>query len=255
MKKLFGYKQNLIAFIARCQNDAKKYFERCKRKWISLNWFLRRLIVGLYFRFLQKKDTCSEKIKAFFWHFSESVLTLWSLIFSGGIYVLKIPPYENSESLFLAVAAIIATMLAIVFSLRMLTVQEAAKSYGKVLKYFYRKDIKTITTFSSLGIFILFSVLLAIKYPLSPPFYIRLSCQLLILGVSMDLINAYNRHTARLLDPIYAIKLLLRETITHIQNTHKRITHLAQYQSFSLPFQGEKKQEQLENLIYSQKPE
>ncbi len=88
------------------------------------------------------------------------------------------------------------------------------------------------------------------------PVSLVLALSLAVLGVSLDILRWYHGHICRLLDPIHAVSLALKETKRAIDRTGAHVTQISrlQHQLLSAERQREVSVEAIESTIYPRIP-
>ena len=78
-------------------------------------------------------------------------------------------------------------------------------------------------TFVSLGVFCAASFLFAVRGLFLAPVSVVLGVSLAVLGISIDILRWYHGHVCRLLDPVYAVSLALKEAKQAIDRTKTHV--------------------------------
>lgn len=230
-------KQRLVQIRKRCTNSWKTFI---------FKWNLRLVLWGRRFRV---------------W-FSASVVSSFSI--TVATVILSVPQFRDVvdkfdplESILSQLGATYGTILALVLTLSIIPIQRAAEVWSTSIVRLYRRDPVTYTTFVSLGIFCVASFLLAVKelFPVSVSMVLALS--LSVLGVSLDILRWYHSHVCRLLDPVYAISVALKEAKRSIDHLNAQVSRVAQLQYHLLSTEQQQKfnVEAIESTIYPRFPD
>jgi hypothetical protein len=149
---------------------------------------------------------------------------LFSLIFIVSFLYsdITIENYDFSNVL-IALASIVGTILALVFTLSLIPVQNAASMWSFSVLRIYKKDRVSYRTFLLFGLAILFFILLSIfENCINDNFLILIL--FLFMGILLDSLKFYYKHVVSLMDPqsiLEKIKLQAFKTIDNIDTTAK----------------------------------
>lgn len=159
----------------------------------------------------------------------------------------------NADAFFLAIGALIGTILALVLSLSIIPIQNAAANLTQSIIRLYREDRISRYIFSILSIFCLSSFLMvfANKVGLNKPFL--LIADFLIIAFSLDLLRFYHRHIVDLLELDKGINNLRDRIKLKISLFQKKISFLVKVKSIFLTKKEKKKlpKNKLESIMYN----
>jgi len=157
-----------------------------------------------------------------------SIFTLVAIIFFWIIcfFDLSMDLQEfDFKNVLLAIATIFATILALVFTLSLIPIQNAAQMWSFSILKIYKKDKQTFWTFFIFGLFTLvFIVLTIFEEKISD--FLLFSFIVLSFSVILDVLRGYHSHVVSLFDPesiLNKIKLQAFETIDYLDNTVKEV--------------------------------
>jgi hypothetical protein len=165
--------------------------------------------------------------------------------------------FDSLESILSQLGATYGTILALVLTLSIIPIQRAAEVWSTSIVRLYRRDPVTYTTFVSLGIFCVASFLLAVKGLFPIPVSMVLALSLSVLGISLDILRWYHSHVCRLLDPVYAISVALKEAKQSVDHLNAQVSRIArlQYHLLSTEQQQQVNVEAIESTIYPRLPD
>lgn len=156
------------------------------------------------------------------------IFTLFTIIclgiicyFDFSIYVQKF----DFTNVLLAIATIFATILALVFTLSLIPIQNAAQMWSFSILKIYKKDKQTFWTFFIFGLFTLFFIVLTI-FEKKISDFLLFSFIVLSFSVILDVLRGYHAHVVSLFDPesiLNKIKLQAFETIDYLDTTAKKV--------------------------------
>ena len=184
--------------------------KRCANYWAThiVQWHLRLALFGRRFRG---------------W-IGALAVSLFSFVIAAA--VLLVPQlratadgFQPLEAVLSQLGATYGTILALVLTLSIIPIQRAAEVWSPSIVRLYRRDPVAYVTFVSLGVFCAASFLLAIRGLFPVPVSLVLALSLAVLGLSLDILRWYHGHVCRLLDPIHAVSLALKETKQAIDRT------------------------------------
>jgi hypothetical protein len=142
-----------------------------------------------------------------------------------------ISAYKGLDTIFIAVGGMLGTILALGFSLSIITIQRAVDSFTTSIARLYRNDLTTHLVFIILAVFCLGSFIFAIEG--SVPGIANsqlLPLEIFMIALSIDLIRLHYRRVGQLLEPSEAIKRLLSEVKTYIKERQDLIHRRASIQ-------------------------
>lgn len=129
------------------------------------------------------------------------------------------------KNVLLAIATIFATILALVFTLSLIPIQNAAQMWSFSILKIYKKDKQTFWTFFIFGLFtLIFIVLTIFEEKISD--FLLFSFIVFSFSVILDVLRGYHSHVVSLFDPesiLNKIKLQAFETIDYLDNTVKEV--------------------------------
>ncbi len=164
--------------------------------------------------------------------------------------------FQPIEAVLSQVGATYGTILALVLTLSLIPIQRAAEVWSPSIVRLYRRDPATYATFVSLGICCAMSFLLAVRGLLALPVSIVIAFSLVVLGINLDILRWYHGHVCRLLDPVHAVKLALKEARQTIDHTKTLVTKISllQRQRLSAEKQQTVKLEAIESINFPRVP-
>jgi len=151
---------------------------------------------------------------------------LFSLILIVSFFYsdITIENYDFSNVL-IALASIVGTILALVFTLSLIPIQNAASMWSFSVLRIYKKDRVSYGTFLLFGLAILFFILLSIfEKCINDNFLILIL--FLSMGILLDSLKFYYKHVVSLMDPqsiLEKIRLQSFKTIDNIDATAKLV--------------------------------
>lgn len=220
-----------------------KMRKRCTNYWTThiVQWHLRLALAG-------------RRLRGWV---GATAVSLFSISIAAAI--LLVPQFRATAEAFLPLEAVLSqlgatygTTLALVLTLSIIPIQRAAEVWSPSIIRLYRRDPLTYVTFVSLSVLCAASFALAVKGLFLVPVSVVLALSSAVLGVSLDILRGYHGHVCRLLDPIHAVSLALRETKYAIDRTKTLVTRISrlQHQQLSAEQQGAVSVEDIESTIY-----
>ena len=158
--------------------------------------------------------------------------------------------------IFLAAGGLIGTTLALVFSLSVIAVQRAAEAFSPSITWLYRNDWQTQAAFIALALLCILSFIMGAGAVVGVSDSILLPVQILLVGLTFDLLRWHYRRLAQLLLPREAVGRLLctvRKYIDRTQSTVTRITR-SQLQAMSKEQRAEVSAHTVEAAVYAALP-
>jgi hypothetical protein len=161
--------------------------------------------------------------------------------FTAAACVLFVPMFRNvadsfipSEAILSQLGATYGTILALVLTLSIIPIQRAGEVWSSSIVRIYRGDPVTYITFVLLGVFCAASFLFSVHGIAGISVSIVLAFSLAMLSISLDMLRFYHGHVCRLLDPMHAVGLVLKQAIRTVDKTKVLITRVARLQHRSL---------------------
>lgn len=152
------------------------------------------------------------------------------------------------SSLLIGIGGVVATMLALVFSLSMIPIQKAVESYSPSVVWIIKED----KIFQ--GIFMLLAVVCisALIFSGTLQSRISLSAGIILLSIALDLLRWHYRRVLDFLSPLKAISLLTQHIIKYTDNMKKLVDKNAkiQWHSMSSEEKGDASIEHVKSSIY-----
>ncbi len=164
--------------------------------------------------------------------------------------------FQPVEAVLSQLGATYGTILALVLTLSIIPIQRAAEVWSPSIIRLYRRDPATYVTFVSLSVLCAVSFLLTVRQLFPIPVSVVLALSLAALGASLDMLRWYHGHICRLLDPIHAVSLALKETKQTIDRTKIHVTRISrlQHQLLSADQQRELSVGAIESAVYPRIP-
>lgn len=188
-------------------------------------------------------------------------VSLFSFVVGAAIIIVPqlratVDSFEPLESVLSQLGATYGTILALVLTLSIIPIQRAAEVWSPSIVRLYRRDPVTYVTFVTLSICCAASFLLAVRGLFPVPVSVVVSLSLAVLGSSLDMLRWYHAHVCRLMDPVYAISLVLKETKQAIDRIQKQVAKISRMQHQLLDTEQQRKVsiESIESTIYPQMP-
>ncbi len=159
---------------------------------------------------------------------------------------------ESPNAIFLAIGGLIGTVLALVFSLSIIPIQNAAANLTQSVIKLYSRDRLSKYIFSTLSIFCLSSFLMVFGNSMGISKPILLTVDFLFIAFSFDLLRLYHRHVISLLESDKGINKLRDSIKKKISWFQGKISFLAKIRSLFLTKEDKKKLplNQLESFLY-----
>ena len=164
-----------------------------------------------------------------------SAVSLFSFVIGTAILIVSqlratVDSFQPLEAVLSQLGATYGTILALVLTLSIIPIQRAAEVWSPSIVRLYRRDPVTYVTFVTLGVCCAASFLLAVRGLFPVPVSVVMALSLAVLGVSLDMLRWYHGHVCRLLDPVHALSLALKETKQAIDRTQTQVTRISQLQ-------------------------
>jgi hypothetical protein len=177
---------------------------------------------------------------------------------------LLLPPAQSHlgsagtefSSIFLAAGGMVGTILALVFSLSIIAVQRAAEAFSPSIAWLYRDDARTQLVFCTLASFCMLSFIMGAGAIAGLSDATLLPIQLLLVGITFDLLRWHYRGLAQLLLPSEAIRRLVGVIRRQVGKTQSMVERRARAWLRALPEdqQGAVSARQLEAGVYARLP-
>lgn len=181
------------------------------------------------------------------------ILSVITLLVTKNQHLLN--QIDNPDGIFLAVGGLLGTILALVLSLSIIPIQNAAVNLTQSVIKLYREDRLSRYVFSSLSISCLTSFIFVFLNNIGFNKPILLMVEILILTFSLDLLRFYHRHIIILLGTDKGITKLRDEIKNRISWFQKNVSFLAKIKRLSMSKGNKQKlsfnQHQLEGVLYS----
>lgn len=167
------------------------------------------------------------------------IVTFFTAVLAGFLVLPRsqeiIEAYKNIDSIFIAMAGMLGTILVLAFTLSIIPIQRSVEYFTPSISRLYRNDKITSFIFISISIFTLVLFVFSID---SIAFNIKrailLPAAIAIIGISLDLIRWHLKHVCLLLEPTKAISLLEKNITDFIWGMQKRIERNARISYYSL---------------------
>ena len=220
---------------------------RCANYWTThiVQWHLRLALFG-------------RRLRAWL---GASAVSLFSFAIAAAILIVPqfratVDNFQPLEAVLSQLGATYGTILALVLTLSIIPIQRAAEVWSSSIVRLYRRDPVTYATFVLLGVFCAASFFLAVRGLFLVPVSVVFALSLVVLGISLDILRWYHGHVCRLLNPVYAVSLALKEARKAIDRTKTHVTRISrlQYQLLSAEQQRAANVEAIESTIYPRIP-
>lgn len=162
-----------------------------------------------------------QKIEYFIKQYTFLLLAM-ALIFAFKYFDI-VPENNDFSNILIVLASIVATILALVFTLSLIPIQNAASMWSFSILRIYKKDKVSYRTFLFFGLSILIFILLTV-FEKSFDDDLVLYLLFIFIGVVLDSLRFYYLHVVSLMDPqsiLEKIKLQAFKTIDNIDETAK----------------------------------
>jgi len=186
-----------------------------------------------------------------------SAISLFSVAIASAILLapqfrLTLDNSQPLESVLSQLGATYGTILALVLTLSIIPIQRAAEVWSSSIVRLYRRDPVTYATFVSLGVLCTASFLLAVRGLALMPASVVFSLSLAVLGISLDILRWYHGHICRLLDPVHAVGLALKEGKQAIDRSKMNVAKVSRLQRQLLSAEQQRRVsiEAIESTVY-----
>lgn len=171
----------------------------------------------------------------------KSALSLVGLAFTVPLLApaaeVHLSDFKQTTEFSIAVGALIGTVLVLTFTLSMIPVQRAAEGMPVSVVRLLARDSVNAFLFLVLAFVCLLSFSLGLYKGLWLRAQTALPLQLLLIGVTFDLVRWHYRHTLGLLEPIRAVNSLLAQALAAINSIDRRVRRAAFVQWWLFPRQ------------------
>ncbi len=188
---------------------------------------------------LNKIARILRRLQSFPFKLSHSAISIVSIIIATYLIhpdsQIAIHNYGNLDTIFIAIGGVLATILVLAFSISIIPIQRALEHFSSSISRLYRKDGLTKFIFIIISVFSLLSFLLgidSIMFGLDSSLLFPID--IVILGISLDLLRLHYRRICSMLEPTYPIGHLKKMAADYILKTQKRISKLARKRYNSL---------------------
>jgi len=168
-------------------------------------------------------------------------------------YILQI---TNIADYFIACAAILGTIFALIITLAIIPIQYATGLMTTEIASVYFKDRRTrlVLVFTGCNVILLLALSLLPTPPVNR--FVLLCLLFLLTGISLDLIRFYYQNVLRQLDPSSAVKIYAKDVHSYIKKLHKFFLHKASKTYSSLPNEDRENmtEEQIQAEYYNINP-
>jgi len=136
---------------------------------------------------------------------------------------VRLANFEHTIEFSLGAAGLIGTVLVLTFTLSMIPVQRAAEGMPVSVVRLLARDWVNAFLFVALALLCLSSFSLALYdgFGLRPQ--LVLPVQLLLIGITFDLVRWHHRHTLGLLEPVRGVESLLSQAIRLVRSVDRRV--------------------------------
>ena len=167
-------------------------------------------------------------------------IALFSLVIAIILYLPStqstINKFQNIDTIFIAIGSMLGTVLVLAFTLSIIPIQRSVEAFSPSVSRLYRSDGTTKLIFLIISIFTIFSFVIAIdSIAFGLKYAVLFPLEILILGITLDLLRWYNRRIHLLLEPQTAISRLSKSVVDYIWKTQKRISRLSKLSFRTLP--------------------
>jgi hypothetical protein len=202
--------------------------------WIHTREWTSQSLNRLHVQALKLHTTIFRKLQGFSRYFSYGIVSIAGS-FLAGIWMLPkaqeaLRQFQNYHDVFVAAGGLIGTMLALVFSLAIIPVQCAVETYTASISRLYREDTPAQCVFVVLAVFSSFSFMMAVNGISGFHGATLFPVQIVLLGVTLDLLRWYHRRVSQLLEPREAVNHLYQQIVRYIDRTQRLVARAARIQ-------------------------
>ncbi|MEO8401053.1 MAG: hypothetical protein ABI597_04550 [Gammaproteobacteria bacterium] len=175
-------------------------------------------------------------------------ISIFSLLLLCIVILFISTSFLCNDSITGIIAAIIGTVLALVFTLSVIPIQKAVTDWSASISRLYIKDKGVAWAFILISLLLVCTLLLPNKNHISP------ALSIFFLAVSLDIVRWYYIHICRLLDPNVAIKKLEIEIIASINKYRRIVEKTAARFRLIVPYEktAEVDRASIEKVVYAQ---
>ncbi len=156
-------------------------------------------------------------------------ISLYSSYFQNRLQSL-----ESLNTISIAIAAFIGTLLILTFSLSVIPIQRATETFSPTVARNYMQDNKIQSIFILLSLITLISFLFSIENLFKISKELLLPIQFFFLSASLELMRIYHKYTSELLSPQFALNLLNHLAKKQIILLEKKIFTISKIRRLSL---------------------
>lgn len=133
----------------------------------------------------------------------------------------KLTDVSALSDIFIGIGSLIGTIIALVLTISLLPIQRSVEVFTPTLTRMCKEDGLSRAIIVTISLFGLFSFIASTGQIIDRPLVSLFPYEIVLLGVTFDLIRWYHRRTASLLDPIEAINMLSQEIEKFIKKCAK----------------------------------
>lgn len=187
--------------------------------------------------------------------------TLIGCLFMAFLYTSSaqnaISNFEGISAVFVGAGGMIGTMLALVLTLSMAPLQRAAEVFTWSILRQYRNDAVSLLIFLLLSLFCMASFVLGARPVIGTHLEKVVPLELLVIGLSLDLLRWHHRHVVDMLTPGVALNRLLKAALRFVVKSQRRILRLSKmnYATLTEKQKKDESSEIVESALYAAHPE